>query len=187
MKFGSWKLWSAAIPLAIGLTVFFVLGGLDSFRSKSSTASTKAVDSNAPAPQDPTHEKAALEEELKKKPDHAPILLRLAELARDAGQPKQAAEYLKQAAAADPKSLDARLELSRTLYEAGDIAGALAETKRLLADRPNQVDALYNIGAIYANQGKIDLARQYWTQAVAVDPNSDSGRKSAEALTKIGK
>ena len=187
MKFGNWKLWTAAIPLAVGLGVFFLLGGLDSFHSKSSHAPVKAVDTNRPAPQDPTHEKAALEEELKKKPDHAPILLRLAELARDAGQPRQAAEYLKKAVAADSKSLDARLELSRTLYEINDVEGALAETKRLLADRPNQIDALYNIGAIYANLGKADLARQYWTQAVAVDPNSDSGRKSADALAKIGK
>ena len=186
MKFGNWKLWTAAIPLAVGLGVFFVLGGLNSFHSTSPPAPVKAIDANGPAPQDPTHEKAALEEELKKKPDHAPILLRLAELARDAGQPKQAAEYLKKAVAADSKSLDARLELSRTLYEINDVEGALAETKRLLADRPNQVDALYNIGAIYANLGKADLARQYWTQAVAADPNSDSGRKSADALSKIG-
>ena len=46
---------------------------------------------------------------------------------------------------------------------------------------------IYNIGAIYANLGKTDLARQYWTNAVATDPNSDSGRKSAAALTRIGK
>ena len=115
MKLGNWKLWTAAIPLAIGLGVYFLLGGLNSFRSNSSPAATKAVDTRAAAPQDPTHEKAALEEELKKKPDHGPILLRLAELARDAGQPKQAAEYLKKAVATDTKNIDARLELSRTL------------------------------------------------------------------------
>ena len=186
MNLGNWKLWTAAIPLAIGLGVYFLLGGLNSFRSDSSSNSSKTVNTGAPAPQDPTHEKAALEEELKKKPDHAPILLRLAELARGAGQPKQAAEYLKKAVATDAKNIDARLELSRTLYEINDIDGALAETKRLLADHPNQVDGLYNIGAIYANQGNTALARQYWTQAVAADPTSESGRKSADALTKIG-
>ena len=188
MKFGNWKLWAAAIPLAVGVGVFFLLGGLDSVHTKTSPApSVKAIDTNAPPPQDPTHEKAALEEELKKKPEHPPILLRLAELAHDVGQPKQAAEYLKRAVAADPRSLDARLELSRTLYEINDVDGALTETKRLLIDHPNQIDALYNIGAIYANLGKTDLARQYWTQAVATDPGSDSGRKSADGLTKIGK
>jgi tetratricopeptide (TPR) repeat protein len=188
MKLGNWKLWTAAIPLAAGLGVFLLLGGLNSFHTRPTpAASVKAVDTNAPAPQDPTHEKAALEEELKKKPGHPPILLRLAELARDAGQPKQAAEYLKQAAAADPKNVDASVELSRTLYEANDVDGALKETKRLLTEHPNQVDALYNLGAIYANLGKPELARQYWAQAVSTDPASDSGRKSADALTKIGK
>ncbi len=187
MKFGNWKVWTAAIPLVIGAGVFYTLGGLDSLHSNPSATPAKAVNTNLPAPQDPTHEKAALEEELKKKPGHAPILLRLAELARDAGQPKQAADYLKQAVASDSKNVDARLELSRTLYETNDVDGALSETKRLLADHPNQVDALYNIGAIYANLGKTDLARQYWNQAVAAEPNSESGRKSADALTKIGK
>ena len=66
-------------------------------------------------------------------------------------------------------------------------AAVLAETKRLLADHPDQVDGLYNIGAIYANQGNTALARQYWTKAVAADPESESGRKSADALTKISK
>ena len=189
MKFGSWKIWTAAIPLAVGLGVFLMLGGLNSFHSKPSpapaTASAPALGANATAPQDPTHEKAALEEELKRKPDHPPILLRLAELARDANQPKVAAEYLKKAVAADPKNLDARLELSRTLYELNDVDGALAESTRLLADHPNQIDALYNLGAIYANLGKTDLARQYWTRAVSTDPASESGRKAADALTKI--
>ena len=147
----------------------------------------EAVSAGTEPPKDSIHEKAALELDLKKNPGHPPILIRLAELSRDAGQPKQAVEYLRQAVAADPKNLDARLELSRSLYEINDVDGAIAETKSLLADYPNQIDALYNIGAIYANLGKTDLARQYWTQAVATDPNSDSGRKSAAALTKIGK
>ena len=186
MKFGSWRLWAAAIPLAAGVGIFLLLGGLNSFHEKAApAASAKAVNVSAPAPQDPTHEKAALEEELKKKPGHAPILLRLAELAHD--QPKQAADYLKQAVAADPTNADASVELSRTLYDLNDVNGALAETKRLLAAKPNQVDALYNLGAIYANLGKPELARQYWTQAVAAAPASDSGRKSADALSKIGK
>jgi tetratricopeptide (TPR) repeat protein len=187
MKLGNWKLWTAAIPLAVGVGVFLMLGGLNSFRSKPSAAPAKAVGSNAAAPQDPTHEKAALEEELKKKPDHAPILLRLAELERDVGHVKEAAGYLKKAVQADSKNLEARLELSRTLYELNDVDGALAETKRLLADHPNQIDGLYNIGAIYANLGQVELARQYWTQAVAIDPKSDSGRKAQDGLTKIGK
>ncbi len=109
---------------------------------------------------------AALDEGLKKKPDHPPILLRLAELARDAKQREQAA---------DSTNRDARLEFSRfnvahalvraaspllatpifsTPVTGTDVEGALA-------DHPNQIDALYNIRAIHANLGKIDLARQY--------------------------
>ncbi|MGA7412355.1 MAG: tetratricopeptide repeat protein [Bryobacteraceae bacterium] len=195
MRLGNWKSWIRAVPLVVVVIAVLVAAGLKSYKSFNSSkpspsfskAVDKAVDANAEPPHDSIHEKAALEMGLKKKPGHPPILLRLAELSRNAGQPKAAVEYLRQAVAADPKNLDARLELSRSLYEINDVDGAIAETKRLLADFPNQIDALYNIGAIYANLGKTDLARQYWTQAVATDPDSDSGRKSAAALTKIGR
>jgi tetratricopeptide (TPR) repeat protein len=195
MKLSNWKSWITAVPLVAVVVIILVWVGIKSVRSiKPSTAPSKAVetsavrlDANASPPPDSIHEKAALEQGLKKKPGHPPILLRLAELSRDAGQPKDAVGYLRQAVAADPKNLDARLELSRALYDTNDIEGAITETKRLLADFPNQVDALYNLGAIYANVGKLDLARQYWNQAVASDANSESGRKAAAGLTKIGK
>ncbi len=150
---------------------------------KSSVASTET---QSAVPQNPAHERA-LEEELKKKPGHPPILLRLAELERDAGRPAGAVPYLRQILEQDPKNEDARLELGRMLYDAGDVEGALKETQQLLADHPNQVDGLYNLGAIYANQNRLDLAREYWSKAVVTAPLSDSGRRAKDSLAKLGK
>lgn len=187
MKIGNWKLWTAVIPLAAGAVLFVVLGGLNAVHTKGGEA-TKATPTASPAavaPQDPTHEKAALQEELKRKPGHSPILLRLAELEKSAGHNKESIEYLRQAVKLDTKSVDASLELSRALYESGDVEGALAESKRLIGDQPNQVDALYNLGAIYANQNQLTLARQYWTQAAAAAPETESGKRAKDGLAKI--
>ena len=178
------KILFAAIPIALGLGVFALLGGLNSFKSKPAATGTKT----APpvVPENPAHEKASLEEQLKKNPNHPPILLRLAEIENTAGHPAEAQKYLRQALERDSSNVDARLELSKSLYETGKTEDAIAEAKRLLADHPNQVDALYNLGAIYANQGALVVARQYWTQAIAADANSESGKKAQDGLAKIG-
>jgi tetratricopeptide (TPR) repeat protein len=174
----------AVVPLAIGVGTLLVLNKMMSPRSESSPAK---AETKSAAPQNPAHERAALEEELKKKPGHPPILLRLAEMERDAGRPAGAVPYLRQILELDSKNEDARLELGRTLYDAGDVEGALKETQQLLADHPNQVDGLYNLGAIYANQNRVDKAREYWSKAVAAAPTSDSGARARESLAKLGK
>jgi tetratricopeptide (TPR) repeat protein len=174
-----------AVPMAIGVATILILNGLNSGSSKRANESATKTTESQTAPPNPAHERAALEEQLKKNPDHAPILLRLAELEREAGNIAGAIPYLRQVLDKDPKNLDARLELGRALYETNDIAGALKETQRLLADHHGQVDGLYNLGAIYANQNKPDLARQYWMQAVKQDPQSDSGKRAKDGLAKL--
>ena len=94
-------------------------------------------------------------------------------------------DYLKRAVAENPANEDALLELSKAFDEVGDMEGALRETKRLLMAHPDNVDGLYNLGAIYANRNQLDLARQYWTRAAAGKPDSESGRKAREGLKQI--
>ncbi len=180
------KLLIIAIPVVIGGATILILNGLNAHRSAASKPASKSAETQA-APENPAHERAALEEQLKRNPDHPPILLRLAEMEREAGRPSGAVPYLRKVLEHDPTSLDARLELGRALYEANDADGALKETQRLLADHPNQVDGLYNLGAIYANQNRLDLARQYWTQAASVDPKSDSGQRARDGLAQLSK
>ncbi len=145
--------------------------------------------SSAPASSNSTagrvHELKALEEELAKKPEHPPILLRMAQLSSDLGKPADAISYLKRLVKADPKNIDGRLELGRLLYENSDVQGSMRETAKILELNPNQVDALYNMGAIYANLNNPAAARTYWSRAVASDAGSDSGKRAREGLEKL--
>jgi TolA-binding protein len=177
----------AILPLAVG---GLLVANWMQNRGKAATVATAAsgaVDGSGPAPQDAIHEKAALEQELKQKPGHPPILLRLAELEQDGGHVDKAIAYLREVVQNDPKNEDGRLELGRALFETGDVQGALEQTENLVKDHPTNVDGLYNLGAIHANLSRNDLARQYWMQAVSTSPTSESGKRAQESLTKLGR
>lgn len=131
------------------------------------------------------HEWQMLEKQLESKPGHVPILLRMAQIALERGDPSQAASLLRQALEQEPDNLDVRLELGRALYESGDTTAAIAETEQILKSDANHVDALYNLGAIYANSNQVGQAQSFWTRAVAAAPGSDSGHKAEVGLKHL--
>lgn len=177
----------AGVALSGAIAVSLVM--LEQHRD-SSPAQTAATQSSAPATSgnptaDRVHELKALEQELEKKPEHPPILLRMAQISSELGKPAEAIAYLQRLVKADPKNIDGRLELGRLLYEANDVQGSLRETLKIVEINPKQVDALYNLGAIYANLNNAELARTYWSRAAASDPNSDSGKRARDGLNKL--
>ncbi|MBI3683712.1 MAG: tetratricopeptide repeat protein [Acidobacteria bacterium] len=178
------KLLLAAIPLAAGLLVFLSLNKL-SAPKPGTPAHPAAAKETAPSKADRIHEKISLEEQLKKNPGHAPILLRLAELSKESGKPDEAASHLRELLRNEPKNVEARLELGRTLYESGDVHGAIEQTKLVLEQDPGHVDALYNLGAIYGNLNQDAKAREYFTRAAAAAPDSESGRRAKESLKQL--
>ena len=171
----------------MGVSVVLI-GGVSLFLVKVTQRSQgPAVSPAAPvaAAENPDHELKALALELEKKPGHAPILLRMAQLERDKGKLEDAAGHIREAVKTEPSSQEAHLELGRLLYERNDVSGAISETEKVLTLNPKQVDALYNLGAIYANLGNVERARSYWSKAVAADPAADSSRKAKDGLAKL--
>ena len=132
------------------------------------------------------HELTALREQLKQNPNHPPILFRMAQLSSEMGENGAAISYLRQLLKADASNLEAHLELGRLLYADNDVPGAIAETEQILKKDSKQVDALYNLGAINANLGRNEVAREFWKRAVASGPDSDSGKRAKDGLQKLG-
>ncbi|MGC8761878.1 MAG: tetratricopeptide repeat protein [Bryobacteraceae bacterium] len=172
---------AAVVALALG-----VLPWLGLRRKDGGAAGGTAAPAPMTAPQSPAHERAALEELLRKKPGHGPILLRLAQLDLAEGKPADARRRLEAYLEKTPGDAAALLELGRACYEAGDTECASRSTHRALELEPGNPEALYNLGAIHANQGRTDLARNYWRRAMDADAASDGGRKAAEALRQLG-
>ena len=145
-----------------------------------------AANTSSPSPSvDSMHELIALEEDLKKKPEHPPILFRMAQLSSELGKTADAISYLQRLLKVDAGNTEARLELGRLLYQTNDISGAMRETSKILETNPKQVDALYNLGAIYANLNQPAVARTFWDRAVASAPDSDSGKRAEAGLQKL--
>jgi len=176
------NLFFALIMVAICGATWFWYGAIRRAESRAShPQSASTAKSDMPQPNS-EHELKALGEQLKRKPGHAPVLFRMAELERAAGRHTEAVVHLRELLKAEPMNSEALLELGRSLYESGDVQAALAETRKLVEKEPNNVDALYNLGAIYGNLNDLDSARRYWSQAVKASPSSDSGLRAKNAL-----
>lgn len=175
-----WTLFSICLVLT-GLGSIFMLK-----LTSRSEAPPAAAAHPAPAMPNPDHELKELGVQLKKKPGHTPVLMRMAQIEREKGKLDDATSHLREVVKNEPANPEAHLELGRTLYEKGDLNGGIAETEKVLQINPKQVDALYNLGAIYANLGNSQRARSYWTRALQADANADSSRKARDGLAKIG-
>jgi tetratricopeptide (TPR) repeat protein len=174
----------AAVLVFVCVTVWNQPGSpvMESRSAPAQMAATAAEPTNDARAQ----EMESLQLHLQQKPEHTPILFRMAQLSRELGKLNEAAEYLREILRQEPDNTDARLELGRVLYELGDAAGAVQETEQVLTKNPRHVDALYNLGAIYANRKQTELAREYWMRAVASDAQSESGQNARRGLEQLG-
>ena len=164
--------------LYLGLRAVAPAGPHESNNAPPAPASPTAVEKD-------THEARILEDALKKKPQHAPVLFRMAQLAETSGDNAKAAEHLREILRQEPGNQDALLELGKVLYQLGDVSGALEQTNALLKLKPDHPDALYNLGAIYGNLGDVAMARGQWTRLVAVNPQSESAKRARSMLEQL--
>jgi len=148
-------------------------------------SATPASTKEPSAEKDNGHEAKMLGEALRKKPQHAPVLFRMAQLSEEAGDYAKAAEHLREILRHEPNNQEAQLELGKVLYQLGDVAGALEHTQAILKVSPDHPDALYNLGAIYGNLGNGRLAREHWNRLLAVSPQSESAMRARKMLSQL--
>jgi tetratricopeptide (TPR) repeat protein len=172
------------------ITLFFVLKPKTWHRSPNNPQSgllLSPVSAHIPSPAkaQETHEARMLTLALDKKPDHVPVLFRLAKLASEAGRPAEAAQYLKDILKQEPANLEARLEFGKISFELGNVQEAISQTEEILKEHPGQPDALYNLGAIYGNLGNNERALGYWKQLLSTSPTSESGMRARQLIAEL--
>src|SRR5579872_5770833 len=116
------------IAAAVAAIVTLALGRLVNHPAERPKAAASAP---ADSPSSKEHELKALSVELEKKPNHPPILMRMAQLSRELGKPEEAIAHLRQLTKTEPNNMEGHLELGRALYESNDIPGAIEETNRV--------------------------------------------------------
>lgn len=70
----------------------------------------------------------------------------------------------------DPADTAAMSELGTLYLTAGDLDQAGHWQQRILAERPDDVDARLALGVVLFNQGELEAAEQQWTRAGELDP-----------------
>ena len=95
-----------------------------------------------------------------------------AEIARDQGQPLEAAGYLRQALALAPGDPELERNLAGALYAARDVEAALPLLEKLHGIAPNAPDLLVALGDALLQAQQVDRAVEMLTKAVALDPSA---------------
>ena len=193
----SWQVYSmAAIYLAIGLAIGFVLRASRPASSASAAPASRSTPGAAADPSSlalpPAHpmtldqmkqladrQAAPLVDKLKTHPNDSALLMQLGSIYHSAHQFSQAAAYYGKAVAADPKNDAARTKLAISLYRSGDADAAIAQLNRTLQDAPRDANALFNLGMIrwQANHDGAGAVAA-WRQLLKSNPQLSDDRKA---------
>ncbi|WP_171013538.1 XrtA/PEP-CTERM system TPR-repeat protein PrsT [Chitinivorax sp. B] len=104
---------------------------------------------------------ASFDHALKRQPDHAEALLGKARLAAARREPAVASSLIRQAATANPQSLDALLMLADTQHRDGEAEAALGSYLKAYALSPYSVPVNLNLASIYLLSNRTDDARKH--------------------------
>ena len=128
----------------------------------------------------------ALKEHLADAPADTVKLSQLARLLHDAHQFQEAALYYNRLLEHNPENTQGWLDLANVYAALNDWEGAIHASKSLLAVRPDNPSAMYNLGAIYANQSQMNEAISWWVKVRDQQSNPALSIQAGENLRKVG-
>jgi cytochrome c-type biogenesis protein CcmH/NrfG len=156
-------------------------------RSTSEVASTPSV----PTPSKSNVSRSVLEkikhlrDIVERNPSDSKSALELAKMYQDGHNLPEAIAYYEHGLQRDQQNLVARIDYSLCLYEAGKQQEAMVQNFIVLNSDARNPQALYNLGAIYANRQRSDSARYYWTKLIDVHPNDDLAAQARQNLNAL--
>jgi len=139
-------------------------------------------------PADSADELAHFEAMFKAHPDHAPIALQLANIHSDRQQHKEAIEYyyIYMKLDSSSKVWESYLDIAREYFQIGMRDSSRIILHRLGSLYPDHPGVLYNNGALAANDGLIEEARERWKRLIEIAPDSPEAATARQGLIKLG-
>lgn len=118
------------------------------------------------------------------KPDDYALIVKLGNTYFDARQFETAAKWYEQALTKKPNDTSVRTDLGITFVEraAPDYDRAVKEFQTSLQSNPNSEATLYNLGAAYFRQGKIQEAGAVSSQLRQINPNSQLAERLQQLI-----
>lgn len=126
-----------------------------------------------------------LRDRLATAPDDTTTLLEAARLEQDAHQLDAAAEHYERLLAIAPRTHQVWLDLANVYAGLGRWDDARRASERMLERYPGDPSALYNLGAIAANQGDRAEAERHWT-AVRDGDDGELAAQAEASLSQLG-
>ncbi|GAC1402095.1 MAG: hypothetical protein NVSMB64_01300 [Candidatus Velthaea sp.] len=128
---------------------------------------------------------AALKDRVAKYPRDSAALVELGNLYFDAAKFDRAVPYYQRALALDPTNPDVRNDQAAALHSSGHDLEALREIDKVLAQRPNFPQALFNKGIVLRSMGRRSDAvgaYQQYLKAAPKDRHADDARAAIKEL-----
>ncbi len=127
----------------------------------------------------------ALTQEVEAAPRDTSKLIELARMHQDGHQLAEAAEVYRRVLDIVPGHRQSHLDLALCYSELGQWQDALATMEGMLEQFPDDPSALYNLGAIYANQGQYDEAEGIWRRVQAQTDDVHLASQAAASLSQL--
>ena len=122
---------------------------------------------------------------LEEAPHDSTLLITLARLLQSAHRPTEAASYYQRYVALIPSDRQAWLDLASVYSAAAQWDEAKGAMLSLLESIPDDPAAMYNLGAINANQGNYQEATAWWTRVRDAGTDEALAVKATESLRRI--
>jgi tetratricopeptide (TPR) repeat protein len=120
-----------------------------------------------------------------KDPKNTRAAFQVAQLLQDSHDSQAASVYYALGLKSAPKDNAARIDYSLCLYQLGKKTEAREQCRIVLRSDPANAPALFNLGAIFANEGGVDSARAYWSKLISRHPNDALAAKAQEHITQL--
>lgn len=190
-RFETWQLVTGVV--VVSLVAFFAYRELDrdtGFRKPPIPATFPAQ--TGPSIQDIENQQAKVDAN----PKDRVALLKLANMLHDASLHdsrllQRAIDAYAKYLTMDPADPNARVDMGICYFELARVdsdnapahlSRAIAEMKTAIQNNPNHQPAAFNLGIVNLNAGDMGEAAKWFAKAVAIDPNSDLGKRAKQLL-----
>lgn len=126
-----------------------------------------------------------LRAQLAKNPDDVGIKKNLADALYDANQHTEAIGYYRDFVKQNPDNADARTDMAYSMYQTGDLEGAVAELKEVVAMAGKHQNAAYNLAMMYVVKRQLDSVRYWMDRVIAIDSSTVQAQNARQVIEAL--
>ncbi|MCS7169136.1 MAG: tetratricopeptide repeat protein [Candidatus Kapabacteria bacterium] len=126
-----------------------------------------------------------LRQRIAQDPTNIAAVLELANFYYDLGRFAEAVPLYRQYLAADPGQAEVRIDFAYALFASGEEEAGVAELHHVLERFPDHPIALFNLGVLLAQQGKMEQARQSFEELIRLHPALPLSQRARQALRML--